>query len=756
MEQLLRFGWRAGRLGSLLLGGLCLVPAAWAQDCPKAATCTPGAAPAANQAFGFGIVKVTLGALSNATAVRDGYQDYSCRQQANLLVGRTYPLTVQTSAGGPENVRVWLDYNNDGAFSGANELVFSSDNQTLHVGAITAPAAAPLGVPLRLRVAADYANAPVPTACGTPEYSQTEDYAVVLAANPNPPVAAFAPDAATTCAGCVQFRDQSQNVPTAWQWAFGDGTTSPEQNPQHCYAAPGTYAVTLTARNAAGSSTSAATIITYDNRVPVTAACRPATTMYCCNYGIVRFELGSISQASADASAGYEDFSCPQRTELRVGEDYPLSITTGGTLNHATQVYLDLNNDGAFSAAELLFSAPDARNPGTTLRVPATGATLNQSLRLRVLTDFVGATLSPCGPLTNGQAEDYTVILRTDTTPPSVDFATSYGPASCGSVVQFTDQSKGAPTAWRWEFGDGSTSAEQNPRHTYPAPSSYTVRLTATNAYGAANLSRPAFVTVLPACLSYCTSNGSGPRANTASGFWITRVALENAAGSVYGNDSGLNAGGYGNYSAQQIPVTAGASYTLRVVNNASYFHRVTAWADFNRDGAFAAEEVVTTGFTQAGQGSDLGTYVAGFTLPATLGSGPVRLRVTSIFNNIQVPGPCDQNLPNAEVEDYTLLVEKGLATRPAQQATLPGLTVYPTPTLANGLLHLALADARAAGLYTLRVENLLGAHQLSATRRLSVTAEATLDISALAPGVYVLRLRDAQGREALRRVVRE
>ena len=201
MEQLLRFGWRAGRLGSLLLGGLCLVPAAWAQDCPKAATCTPGAAPAANQAFGFGIVKVTLGALSNATAVRDGYQDYSCRQQANLLVGRTYPLTVQTSAGGPENVRVWLDYNNDGAFSGANELVFSSDNQILHVGAITAPAAAPLGVPLRLRVAADYANAPVPTACGTPEYSQTEDYAVVLAANPNPPVAAFAPDAATTCAG---------------------------------------------------------------------------------------------------------------------------------------------------------------------------------------------------------------------------------------------------------------------------------------------------------------------------------------------------------------------------------------------------------------------------------------------------------------------------------------------------------------------------------------------------------------------------
>ena len=71
----------------------------------------------------------------------------------------------------------------------------------------------------------------------------------------------------------------------------------------------------------------------------------------------------------------------------------------------------------------------------------------------------------------------YTVILRADTTPPSVDFATSYGPASCGSVVQFTDQSKGAPTAWRWEFGDGKTSADRHPQHAYEKPGEYVVTL---------------------------------------------------------------------------------------------------------------------------------------------------------------------------------------------------------------------------------------------------------------------------------------
>lgn len=52
----------------------------------------------------------------------------------------------------------------------------------------------------------------------------------------------------------VLFTDASANKPTDWTWDFGDGSTSGFQNPEHTYAQPGTYNVTLTARNAAGST----------------------------------------------------------------------------------------------------------------------------------------------------------------------------------------------------------------------------------------------------------------------------------------------------------------------------------------------------------------------------------------------------------------------------------------------------------------------------------------------------------------------
>jgi len=53
----------------------------------------------------------------------------------------------------------------------------------------------------------------------------------------------------------VRFTDTSTGDPTSWSWTFGDGATSTEQHLVHTYTVSGTYTVSLTVMNSAGSDT---------------------------------------------------------------------------------------------------------------------------------------------------------------------------------------------------------------------------------------------------------------------------------------------------------------------------------------------------------------------------------------------------------------------------------------------------------------------------------------------------------------------
>jgi PKD repeat protein len=68
------------------------------------------------------------------------------------------------------------------------------------------------------------------------------------------PVADFEADATEACGTLtVNFTDLSINNPTTWNWNFGDGQTSNEQNPTHTYSDVGYYSVTLNVSNAEGN-----------------------------------------------------------------------------------------------------------------------------------------------------------------------------------------------------------------------------------------------------------------------------------------------------------------------------------------------------------------------------------------------------------------------------------------------------------------------------------------------------------------------
>ena len=67
---------------------------------------------------------------------------------------------------------------------------------------------------------------------------------------------------------------------------------------------------------------------------------------------------------------------------------------------------------------------------------------------------------------------------------PTAAMAVSHGWGLAPFTVQFTDYSEGCPTSWHWEFGDGNTSSERNPIHTFNEVGNYTVTLTVTNGEG--------------------------------------------------------------------------------------------------------------------------------------------------------------------------------------------------------------------------------------------------------------------------------
>lgn len=82
-----------------------------------------------------------------------------------------------------------------------------------------------------------------------------------------------------------------------------------------------------------------------------------------------------------------------------------------------------------------------------------------------------------------GDTTSHTISLRVGARP-TAEFTVSPDPPTVGDEVTFTDTSTdldGTITSWSWDLGDGTTSTDRHPTHTYATAASYTVELAVTD-----------------------------------------------------------------------------------------------------------------------------------------------------------------------------------------------------------------------------------------------------------------------------------
>ncbi len=652
-----------GLLAWLGLGGLTA-----AAQCPTP-TCSPGTATNSSAPFvSPGIYNVRLGTANFAsTGFAEGYRDSSCRQGISAIAGSSVGIQVTVGTTLTENVRVWLDINNNGIFDSTgptSELVFSSNSAFVHTGSFTLPTSALLNQRLRLRVATDADISALPTPCRTPEYGQTKDFYIIATTSQVPPVAAFFSPDTVTCSGSVRFTDQSTGGPSQWRWDFGDGNTSALQNPTHFYAQAGTYSVKLVVRNANGAdSLLRSNYVRFNDTVPVAACTTVNTVAYCCNFGITRATIrpligtgpAALDNASANGAAGYENFTCQVRVRLVEGLRYRVNLATNPTQPQDTRAWLDLNGNGTFEASEVIFERLNSINPADTFLLPApTGAGVGRPIRLRIVSDGTGTPLGACRAPQLGQVEDYTVLVVPNTLPPVAAFVRSAG-SNCDSTYTFRSISENAITQYRWHFGDGSidTTSGATATHSYTAPGNYNVSLVVVGPYG-----RDTAVVVN--AVTYVQAPIASACGNPATIQTCCNIGITNVRFGTINVTSGDATEGYQDFTCQgSTTLTAAIPNAIIVTVGTQQPESIRVWIDTNNDGNFDATELFFAENNVRGQ------RTGSITLPNTAITGvPLRMRILSARQ--QTESPC-AGVNFGQVEDYSVVVLANTAPPTAQ-----------------------------------------------------------------------------------------
>lgn len=306
----------------------------------------------------------------------------------------------------------------------------------------------------------------------------------------------------------VQFTDTSSGSVSTWQWNFGDGQSSAIQNPQHTYNSPGLYTVSLTVSGAAGSDTETRTnYISVYTVVNANFVANPVT-------GIAPLVVSFTNQSSGDYTSSSWSFGDGGTSTLMnpvhtftTGGTYTVSLTASGlggtdveTKTNYITVYSPVIANFTASASSGIAplsvsftntSSGDYSSLSWNFGDGATSTVTNPTHTFTAKGSYE-VTLTANGP---GGLDQFSTVI-TVYEPVLANFSATPTTGIAPLIVAFTNESTGDFSSLLWDFGDGSTSAELNPSHSYLAGGTYTVTLTASGPGGVDSEIRTGLITV--------------------------------------------------------------------------------------------------------------------------------------------------------------------------------------------------------------------------------------------------------------------
>ena len=315
----------------------------------------------------------------------------------------------------------------------------------------------------------------------------------------------------------LQFTDESTDDGKiiAWEWEFGDGATSKDRSPSHRYKEVGAFTVKLTVTDDEGAIGRATKeVIVYPappNQLPIAyftfSPARPTvgdkiefTDHSSDPDGQITFrfwDFGDGENSTAEApthqyassgrykviltvadNRGATDSFLRELTVFKVAVNQPPQAAfTFAPASPSTQDRVKFFHQASDPDGEIVLWFWDFGDGTTsTLRDP-------EHRYKKAGTYKVTLKVADDGGATGVTSQQITVSQGAAGTPQA---AFTFSPESPqpGQLIQFTDRSTdpdGSIKSWAWEFGDGSTSTEQNPAHQYAKRGLYTVKLTVTD-----------------------------------------------------------------------------------------------------------------------------------------------------------------------------------------------------------------------------------------------------------------------------------